>query len=79
MIVPFAISSDQFIDNVRYVGNILHRLRVPLRVAEAEKLARAGMMIEEFDQLAVAAKWLGILPSPDGKLKYSAPSSLPKL
>ena len=58
MIVPFAIASDQFIDNVRDVGNILHRLRVPLRVAEAGKLARDGVKIEEFDQLSVAAEWL---------------------
>lgn len=58
MIVPFAIASERFIDDVREVGNILHRLRVPLRVAEAGRLVRAGVKIEEFDQLAVAAEWL---------------------
>ena len=58
MIVPFAISDDQFIDDVRTLGNILHRLRVPLRVSEAERLVKTGAKIEGFDRLNGAAKWL---------------------
>lgn len=33
MIVPFATADDQFIDDVSVMGNVLHRLRVPRRVA----------------------------------------------
>ena len=35
MVVPFAMADDQFVDDVRVLGNVLHRLRVPRRVAEA--------------------------------------------
>ena len=58
MIMPFAIQRDQFIDNVNTMGNVLHRLRVPLRVAEAEGLMKAGTMIEGYNQLTDALKWL---------------------
>lgn len=58
MIMPFAIQRDQFIDNVSTMGNVLHRLRVPLRVAEAGDLMKAGAMIEGYNQLTDALKWL---------------------
>ncbi len=41
------------------MGNVLHRLRVPRRVAEAAQLAKEpGTMIEEYGQLAEAARWV---------------------
>ena len=58
MIVPFAKTDDQFLDYVRVMGNVLHRLRVPRRVAEAAKLVEAGETIEGYDQLAKAAAWI---------------------
>ena len=58
MIVPFAIPHDQFIDNVRTMGNVLHRLRIPLRVSEAEELVKAGVRIEGYDRLTDAVRWL---------------------
>ena len=58
MIVPFAIPNDQFVDDVRTMGNVLHRLRVPLRVAEAEELVSVGVSIEGYDQLVEASRWL---------------------
>ena len=58
MIVPFAIQRSQFIDDVRVMGNVLHRLRVPIRVAEAERLTKNGMMIEGYELLTEALEWL---------------------
>lgn len=58
MIVPFAKTDDQLLDYVRVMGNVLHRLRVPRRVAEADKLVKAGETIEGYDQLAKAAAWI---------------------
>ena len=58
MIVPFAKADDQFLDTVRVMGNMLHRLRVPRRVAEAVELVEAGETIEGYDQLAKAATWI---------------------
>ena len=58
MIVPFAIRRDQFIDDVRVMGNVLHRLRVPIRVAEAEHLVKTGTMIEGYELLTEALEWL---------------------
>ena len=58
MIVPFAKTDDQFLDYVRVMGNVLHRLRVPRRVAEAAKLVEAGETIEGYGQLAKAAAWI---------------------
>ena len=54
-VVPFARPDDKFRDDVLVLGNVLHRLRVPRRVAEAHDLAREGLPIEAFDQLASAA------------------------
>ena len=58
MIMPFAIADDQFLDDVRTLGNVLHRLRVPRRVAEAAQLVEAGEMIEGYDRLDEAARWV---------------------
>ena len=58
MIVPFATDDEQFVDDVRVMGNILHRLRVPRRVAEAARLAEAGVAIEGYDRLAEVAHWV---------------------
>ena len=58
MIMPFATSDDQFLDDVRVMGNVLHRLRVPRRVAEADQLVEAGVRIEGYDRLAEAAQWV---------------------
>lgn len=58
MIVPFVCTKDQFVDDVRVLGNVLHRLRVPLRVEEAEGLVQTGLMIEGYDQLAEALQWV---------------------
>ena len=58
MIVPFAIDDEQFIDDVRTKGNILHRLRTPRRIAEVEQLLDKGMTIEGYDRLAEAVRWI---------------------
>ena len=58
MIVPFATRDDTFLDDVRYMGNVLHRLRLPRRVAEASKLVQAGHTVEAYDQLTEVAAWL---------------------
>lgn len=58
MVVPFAAADNQFIDDVRVMGNVLHRLRVPRRVAEAARLVSGGVTIEGYDRLAEAARWV---------------------
>ena len=58
MVVPFATADAQFLDDVRVMGNVLHRLRVPRRVAEADRLVNAGETIEGYDRLAEAARWV---------------------
>ena len=58
MIVPFAKPDDKFVDDVRVFGNVLHRLRVPYRVADAASLVKRGATIEGYDQLRVAASWV---------------------
>ena len=58
MIVPFAIKRSQFLDDVRVMGNVLHRLRVPIRVSEAECLVKDGMMIEGYELLKEFLEWL---------------------
>ena len=59
-VVPFARPDDKFRDDVLVLGNILHRIRVPKRVSEAETLKTQGLMIEGFDQLQAAANWVEI-------------------
>lgn len=58
MIVPFAVSEEKFVDRVRTAGNVLHRLRVPRRVAEAEQLVRAGVRIEAYERLPEIGSWV---------------------
>ena len=58
MIMPFATVEDQFVDDVRVMGNVLHRLRVPRRVAEARQLVEDGVMIEGYGRLAEIARWI---------------------
>ena len=58
MIVPFARSDEELIDDVRVMGNMLHRLRVPRKVEEAEQLLRAGLTIEAYDRLEEAVRWV---------------------
>ena len=55
---PYARGRDCFVDDVRVMGNVLHRLRVPRRVAEAEELVAADVTVEGYDQLAEAAQWV---------------------
>ena len=59
MVVPFAVAEDRFLDDVRVMGNVLHRLRVPRRVADAAQLVEAGETIEGYERLAEApARWV---------------------
>ncbi len=58
MIVPFAVDDDKFRRDVSALGNVLHRLRVPLRVQEARKLVDSGIMIEAYDQLQAVVDWV---------------------
>ena len=58
MVLPFALDDDQFIDDVRVFGNVLHRLRVPRRVEEAARLVKEGGTIEGYDRLADVARWV---------------------
>ncbi len=57
-IVPFAIADEQFLDDVRILGNVLHRMRLPLRVREAEHLVAQGVAIEGYTRLGDAATWV---------------------
>ena len=58
-VVPFARPDELFRDDVLILGNVLHRLRVPRRVSEAANLAQTGVMIEAFDELDNAVRWIG--------------------
>ena len=57
-VIPFARPDDEFPDDVRVLGNVLHRLRVPHRVSEAVDLAQRGVPIEALDLLGGAAGWV---------------------
>ncbi len=59
MIVPFAIEDSRFIDDVRVMGNVLHRLRVPRLVAAAAPLAEAGVTVEGYNRLPEVVRWVG--------------------
>ena len=62
-IVPFALPEAGFRDHVRSLGNVLHRLRVPLRVEQAGTLHAQGVQIEAYDQLDGALDWLSLYAS----------------
>ena len=66
MIVPFAWADEKFVDNVRVMGNVLHRLRVPRRVAEARRLVEEGMTVEGYERLPEAVRWVTGLPAQSG-------------
>ena len=57
-VIPFARRDEIFRDDVLNLGNVLHRLRVPVRVAEAPGLVQDGVMIEAFEQLHEAKDWI---------------------
>lgn len=57
-IIPFARPTDGFRDDVRLLGNVLHRLRVPLRVDQASGLHDQGIAIEAYDRLDGARAWV---------------------
>ncbi len=60
-VIPFARDDDNFIDDVRVLGNVLHRLRMPRRVHEAQELLEGGVdgvEIEAFDILPDATTWI---------------------
>ena len=57
-IIPFARPDDLFRDDVLVLGNVLHRLRLPCRVAESTRLVKKGILIEAFDQLGNAVDWV---------------------
>jgi len=58
MIVPFALDDRKFRDHVIRLGNVLHRLRVPRRVSEAQLLVDAGVEIEAYDRLQEVVDWV---------------------
>ena len=58
MVIPFARTPDEFVDDVRTMGNALHRLRLPRRVQEAAALAGSGLEIEAFDLLGNVSAWI---------------------
>ena len=57
-VIPFARPDVDFRDDVLTLGNVLHRLRVPRRVAEAAGLVQSGVAIEAFEQLSNARAWI---------------------
>lgn len=57
-IIPFARPDEEFFDDCRQFGNVLHRLRVPYRVNEAQGLREKGLEIEAFELLDVAIEWI---------------------
>ena len=57
-VIPFARTDEQFQDDVRVLGNVLHRLRVPSRVHEAAALVARGVSVEAYDMLDGASEWI---------------------
>ena len=58
MIVPFAVDDPKFRRDVSRLGNVLHRLRVPRRVSEAQRLVEADVKIEAYDRLQEVVDWV---------------------
>ena len=58
MIIPFAQADEEFLDDVRTMGNVLHRLRVPRRVEETRHPSMAGTTIESYERLKGAVRWV---------------------
>lgn len=59
-IIPFARGDLEFRDDVVVLGNLLHRLRVPIRVKEAVELRRKGIAIEGFERVQEVAEQIMI-------------------
>ena len=59
-IIPFARGDLEFRDDVVVLGNLLHRLRVPIRVEEAAGLRRKGIAIEGFERVEKVAEQIMI-------------------
>ena len=57
-IIPFTRSDVDFRDDVLTLGNVLHRLRLPYRVEQAQSLHESGVAIEAFDLLPEAVEWV---------------------
>ena len=57
-IIPFTIPDEAFRGDVLVLGNILHRLRLPVRVQEGTALADKGVAVEAIDRLPEVVKWL---------------------
>lgn len=58
-VVPFALADDGVRDDVLVVGNLLHRLRVPRRVAEASMLVQEERIsVEAFEMLDETTAWM---------------------
>lgn len=58
MIVPFVSSKERFRDHVSACGNVLHRLRLPRRVEEAQQLVEEGRIVEGYEGLQAAVDWV---------------------
>lgn len=57
-VIPFARPDEKFRDDVVVLGNVLHRLRVPLRVSEAASLVLDGVPVEAFELLGSVSEWV---------------------
>lgn len=57
-VIPFARPDEEFRRDVLELGNILHRLRVPIRVREAGRLVSNGVAVEAYDLLSDASDWI---------------------
>ena len=55
-VIPFARRDLEFRDDVVVLGNLLHRLRVPIRVKEAVGLRKQGIAIEGFERVEKIAE-----------------------
>lgn len=58
LVVPFVMDRDTFIDTVRLAGNVLDRMRVTIRAAEAAHI-RGERQIEGYDFTIEAGRWIG--------------------
>lgn len=61
MVVPFVMEPDQFKDDVRTLGNVLHRLRLPKRVGQAVgnvSMDDDAITFEGYEYLTDALRWI---------------------
>ena len=70
-VIPFNCSDVEMEDHVLNLGNVLHRLRVPHRVDEAEELVKRNVPVEAYDKLGEAVDLICSLrmPSESGELQ----------